>query len=220
MNIRVFSLSAMLVSIVSSCLAAADGDVIQWNFDSPQEITAKYNMDQVTVADGRLSGDVTWNPYVYLRLPAAEIDARKFTWLTIHMYSSDKADQLAIYYQSPDFPQSDHPKNHACMGGKFPIVKGWATYRLDLTKNNWSMTQTGEESKQWGGPSGRVSSLRIDPGNQANRWLAIDYVKLQTAEAGLQEGVTADPRGVARAAAFSAANYDRSRHKDFRFHRV
>ena len=110
--------------------------------------------------------------------PAAEIDARRFTWLTVRLYSSEKADLLDIYYQSPD--------ERWCLGGKFPILKGWATYCLDLTQNHWRETATGDVSKQWGGPSKRVSSLRIDPGNQADRWVAVDYVRLQTAAPGLQ----------------------------------
>lgn len=98
MYIRVHGLSAMLVAMAASFLALANGDVIQWNFDSPQEIVNMANMDHGAVANGLLSGAVTWDPNFYLGLPAAEIDARKFTWLTIRMYSSDKANLPASVY--------------------------------------------------------------------------------------------------------------------------
>ncbi len=46
-----------------------------------------------------------------------------------------------------------------------------------------------------------MRSLRIDPGNQANRWVAIDSVRLETPRPDLQEGVTVEPQGTARLAA-------------------
>ena len=168
----------------------AGAEEIRWDFNSDREVTAAVNIEPGLVVDGRLSGETTWDPYFFLRLPSKEIDAQRFTWLTVRLYSSEKADLLDIYYQSPD--------KHWCLGGKFPIRKGWATYCLDLTRNQWHETTTGDISKQWGGPSKRVSSLRIDPGNQAHRWVAVDYVRLQTAAPELHEGVVAEPRGTTR----------------------
>jgi hypothetical protein len=104
--------------------------------------------------------------------------------------SSDKADVLDVYYESPD--------GRWCLGGKFPIAKGWATYRLDLTKNSWWKTRSGDESRQWGGPSRRVRPLRSDPGNQADRWVAIDTVRLEPPAADFQEGVSVETQGTAR----------------------
>ena len=144
---------------------------------------------------GQIAGGRLWGRSLDRRDARAcgrGIDARQFTWLTVRMYSSEEADLLDVYYQSPD--------KRWCLGGKFPVAKGWATYRLDLAKNRWRETATGDESRQWGGPSRRVSTLRIDPGNQAGRWVAIDSVRLETAEPGLEEGVTLEPQGVARLA--------------------
>lgn len=87
------------------------------------------------MAEGHLSGQTTWDPHFSLRLPVREIEARRFTWLTVRLYSSEPADLLDIYYQSPD--------QRRCLGGKFPIVKGWATYCVDLTRNCWRKTTTG-----------------------------------------------------------------------------
>ena len=181
----------LIGGILIGLLGTAHGaETIEWNFDHPREVTGKVKIEPGHVTGGRLAGQAAWDPYVSLHVPVEGIDAAKFTWLTVRMYSSEKADLLDIYYQSPD--------KRWCLGGKLPVVKGWATYRMDLTKNRWRETQTGDVSKQWGGPSKRVSSLRIDPGNQAGRWVALDAVKLQPAAPGLEEGVIAEPRGTAK----------------------
>jgi len=172
---------------------AVSAESLVWEFDHRREIGGTANLLPGQIAHGHLSGQAAWDPYVWLRVPTEGIDARRFTWLTVRLYSSDKADVLDVYYESPD--------GRWCLGGKFPIAKGWATYRMDLTKNAWRETRTGDESRQWGGPSRRVRSLRIDPGNQANRWIAVDYVRLETPGPGLQEGVTVEPQGTARLAA-------------------
>ncbi len=192
------ALAALLLGAVPGlkplCLSA---DEIVWPMDNPREITGKTQLEPGLIAGGRLSGQTAWDPYVSLRVPSEGIDAQRFTLLTVRLYSSEKADLLDIYYQSPD--------QRWCLGGKLPIAAGWATYRVDLTKNRWRETRSGDESRQWGGPSRRVASLRIDPGNQAGRWIAIDEVKLETARPDFQEGVTAEPRGSARVTSAVAA---------------
>lgn len=178
-------------SILFGLLGTARGaESIEWKFDHPRELTNKVNLEPGQVIGGRVAGETAWDPYVSLHVPVEGLDAAKFTWLTVRLYSSEKADLLDVYYQSPD--------KRWCLGGKFPVAKGWAIYRMDLTKNRWRETTTGDASRQWGGPSKRVGSLRIDPGNQAGRWVAIDYVKLETAEPGLTEGVTVEPQGTAK----------------------
>lgn len=172
--------------------AVAEG--IRWAFDNPREVTQAVHIEPGRVSEGRLAGEVTWDPYVSLHLPPEGIDAKTYTWLTVRMYSSAPADVLDIYYESPD--------GLWCLGGKLPVAKGWATYRMDLARNRWRETRTGDESRQWGGPSGKVSSLRIDPGNQADRWVILDEVQLQPAGPGLEEGVVAEPRGKASVAVF------------------
>ncbi len=177
--------------LVFGLLRATHGaESFEWNFDHPREVIGKVNLEPGLVAEGRLAGETAWDPSVFLHVPVEGIDAARFTWLTVRMYSSEKADLLDVYYESPD--------NRWCLGGTLPVVQGWATYRMDLTKNRWRETQTGDASKQWGGPAKRVRALRIDPGNQARRWVALDYVKLQPATPGLEEGVTTEPRGTAK----------------------
>ena len=161
----------------------------QWSFDHANDVRGVSHIEPGRPASGVLAGQTTWDPIVGLRVPPEGIDAARYTWLTVRMYSSAKADVLDIYYQSPD--------GNWCLGGKLPIVQGWATYRMDLTRNAWRETRSSDSdaARQWGGPSKRVSMLRIDPGNQADRWIALDSVRLEQAGAGLEEGVTPEPRG-------------------------
>lgn len=176
--------------ITLACLRATlCAETFHWPMNAAAEVTQAVNIEPGRVIDGTLSGQVSWDPYVWLRLPAEGIDATRFHWLTVRMYSSTEADVLDIYYQSSD--------GHWCLGGKVPVARGWATYRIDLNENSWRETRTGDQSRQWGGPSKRVASLRIDPGNQADRWVIIDDVVLQTAETEFREGVAVEPRGTA-----------------------
>lgn len=182
---------ALLLLFVAIIVARpAPADVLHWPMDHALEIVSKAHFEPGQLAGGRFEGQVSWDPYVSLRLPAEGIDAAKLTWLTVRMYSSEKADVLDVYYESPD--------KHWCLGGRLPIVQGWAVYRMDLTKNHWRDTGTGESSKQWGGPSRRVQSLRIDPGNQSDRWVVLDDVRLEPAGPGQVEGVALEPRGTGR----------------------
>lgn len=185
--------SIFTVALLILAPHGAWAESIEWVFDHQREILGTANLRPGDIAQGHLSGQTAWDPYVTLRVPTEGIDARRFTWLTVRLYSSEKADLLDVYYQSPD--------KRWCLGGKFPVAKGWATYRFDLAKIRWRETATGDVSKQWGGPSKRVGTLRLDPGNQADRWVAIDYVRLETPRPELQEGVTVEPQAKGRLAA-------------------
>ncbi|MBM4045964.1 MAG: hypothetical protein FJ279_12675, partial [Planctomycetes bacterium] len=187
--------SVLLLGVLSGL-----ADAVEWTFDSPSEVVSTVNIEHGRVANGRLSGWTAWDPHFSLRVPKEGLDAAQLTWLTVRMYSSAEADVLDVYYGSPD--------GRWCLGGKLPIRRGWATYRLDLTKNHWRETRASADSKQWGGPSKRVNSFRLDPGNQENRYIMMDSVKLEPAslDASLRveslrpelvEGIMAEPRGTA-----------------------
>ncbi|MBM4086265.1 MAG: hypothetical protein FJ272_15890, partial [Planctomycetes bacterium] len=160
--------SVLLLGVLSGL-----ADAVEWTFDSPSEVVSTVNIEHGRVANGRLSGWTAWDPHFSLRVPKEGLDAAQLTWLTVRMYSSAEADVLDVYYGSPD--------GRWCLGGKLPIRRGWATYRLDLTKNHWRETRASADSKQWGGPSKRVNSFRLDPGNQENRYIMMDSVKLEPA---------------------------------------
>ncbi len=188
-------ISPIAVAVVLLISVASHADVV-WDFDDPAEVISIRNLDPNEIANGRFAGFSQWDPYVSLQVPEGGINADELTWLTVRLYSSAEADVLDIYYGSPD--------GRWCLGGVLPIHKGWATYRMDLTQNNWRETRTGEVSKQWGGPSKQVAAFRIDPGNQADRWIMIDSVRLQAAEAELEQGVVEEPMGTATLREFTA----------------
>lgn len=189
----------IFATILSSLLAgtfAHAGSGLEWNFDRPAEVIGTVNLEYGRVANGVLAGMSAWDPHFSLRLSKEGFDAGALTWLTVRMYSSAGADVLDVYYGSPD--------GRWCLGGKLPIRKGWATYRMDLTKIPWRETTTGESSKQWGGPAKRVNSFRLDPGNQVDRWIMIDRVSFDSAQPGWVEGCTVEPLGTAKLIAVHA----------------
>jgi hypothetical protein len=169
---------------------AIAADAIEWNFDRPTDVVSTVNIEYGRVANGVLAGSTAWDPHFSLRAPKEGFDARQLTWLTVRMYSSADADLLDVYYGNPD--------GRWCLGGKLRVRKGWATYRIDLSKNHWRETTAGDAAKQWGGPSKRVNAFRLDPGNQAERWIMMDRVRIEPAQPGFVEGVTAEPQGTAK----------------------
>ncbi len=179
--------ATMVACLLAACCSAWAAEPIEWNLDDPSQVVSVVNLEPGLAENGRLRGWSAWDPYAYFRLPEEGIDAEELSWLRVRLYSSAEADLLDIYYRSPD--------GRWCLGGKYPISKGWATYTVDLTRNNWRETRSGDVSKQWGGPSKRVSSFRIDPGNQAARWVMIDSVWLGPARPDLEEGIELEPRG-------------------------
>lgn len=186
-------LRAMMLSLglfLLALTAASAAPAIEWTLDRVTDVVNAPNMDPGRVDHGVVSGWTRWDPYVLLRLPQTPTDVTELTWLTVRLYSSAPADLLDIYYKADD--------GRWCLGGKLPIQQGWATYRVDLTQNDWRETTAGDASRQWGGVTKRIISFRIDPGNQANRWVMVDYVKLSAPEPGVEPGVTPEPFGQAR----------------------
>lgn len=184
-----------LLALVAASLApslAPAAETLAWSFDRPADLIASVNLESARVANGTLTGFSAWDPHVSLRLPKEGIDAKQLTWLSVRLYSSAPADVLDVYYGSPD--------GRWCLGGKLPIRQGWAVYRMDLRSNAWRETTTGKDSKQWGGPSQRVTAFRIDPGNQADRCIMVDFVRLEPEQPGFAEGVSGEPRGTAKQA--------------------
>lgn len=180
-----------LAAIISLACAATSVSAapIEWPMDDQSEVVSATNMSPGRVSGGRLVGISVWDPHFTVTLPKGGISATELTWLETRLYSSEPADLLDIYYRSAD--------GKWCLGGKLPVAKGWAVYRVDLTQNTWRETGTGPDSRQWGGPSKQVSSFRLDPGNEAGRTILVDYLKLTAKPAGAVEGVTVEPMGKA-----------------------
>ncbi|MEI6503165.1 MAG: hypothetical protein WCP21_19315, partial [Armatimonadota bacterium] len=175
--------------LLAATLSVASAAPVNWPMDDQSEIVNALNMEPCRVQNGRLMGATAWDPHFGLKIPREGFDPQALTWLETRLYSSAPADLLDIYYKSAD--------GRWCLGGKFPIARGWAVYRVDLTKNAWRETTTGDASRQWGGPSHQVSAFRLDPGNEAGRVVMADYVTLMPKPEGAVEGVTLEPTGQA-----------------------
>lgn len=156
-----------------------EAQALEWTFKNPEEVVSHTHFQWGAVAQGLFQGATEWDPYLYLRVPAEGIDARVFTQLTVRLYSSAPADALSIYYQAPN--------GQWALGKSWPVVAGWATYRVDLNRADWSEAGSAA-SQQWGGEEKRVLSFRLDPGNQEGRWIAVKEVRLEEARVGFVPG--------------------------------
>ncbi len=165
---------AALLCIVFTNGAVAD---VTWQFDHREEVQSFRNIDQGKIAAGLFAGRTAWDPYLFFALPDGELDAGTLHYLTVRMYSSAKADVLDVYYKCADGTWG--------LGATLPIQPGWCVYRVDLRTAGWHESSAPNAGRQWGGATKRIQSFRIDPGNQAGRWIVIDSVRL-----------TAKPTGV------------------------
>ncbi len=181
---------AMVAFLAALSLAAphAGATDLTWRLDARDGSVSLHQFSYSHAGSDGIRGSVVWDPFVYLRLPREGIDTTRMRYLEVRLYSSAPADMLDVYYQSPN-------GDWALLGGP-PIRRGWATYRMDLS------TMVGHEGAgsaswgRWGGSEHRAASFRLDPGNQADRWLAISSVRLT--DEPLADGVTEEPRGSLR----------------------
>lgn len=156
-------------------LTSAPATTLTWRFDSDDEVVNAPNVVSAKMTDGLFRGTTNWDPYIYLRLPQEGVDGREMTRLTLRLYSSAPADHVAVYYQCDD--------GRWALGQSHAIVRGLAEYRIDLTQLRYGGDVAPVEgSRQWGGVSGRIRTFRIDPGNEAGRWIALDEVRLAPAD--------------------------------------
>lgn len=183
-------MAASLALTLAALGVAGAAPAVEWTFDRASDVVSAHNIDPGRAEGGVVRGWTRWDPYIFLRLPQVPLDVSQLTWLTVRLYSSAPADILDIYYQTDD--------GRWCLGGSFGVQRGWATYHIDLNHCAWRETTTGEGSRQWGGVTKKLTQLRIDPGNQANRWVMLDYVKLSGPEPGVGHGVSPEPMGQAR----------------------
>jgi len=166
--------------------ASGRAAAMEWTFKNPEEVVSTEHFQRAEVRQGLFHGASEWDPYFYLRLPAQGLDARVFSQLTVRLYSSAPADALSIYYQAPN--------GQWALGQSWPIVAGWATYRVDLNQVDWGEAASAA-SRQWGGEEKRLLSFRLDPGNQEGRWIAVQEVRLEEPRGDFTPGCQPDPPG-------------------------
>jgi len=169
---------------VLTVLVPATAHALTWHLDSKDEVTHAPHVVNSKTTDGLFRGTTMWDPFVFFALPKGGIDGKSLTRLTLRLYSSTAADHIAVYYKCDD--------ERWALGTSHPVVQGLAEYRIDLKQLQYHGDASPlEGSRQWGGTSGRITTFRIDPGNQAGRWIAIDEVRLDPInEEPFEPGVT------------------------------
>ncbi|MCX6984461.1 MAG: hypothetical protein NT118_06865, partial [Lentisphaerae bacterium] len=149
-----------------------DPSKIRWEMNSGDELASTNNFDDVTYNDGEFSGKTKYDPSICLSLPTNEIDANDYKILKIRLYSSAMFSSLDVFYSSPN--------KEWCMGSAdVKIEQGWKEYVIDLNKVKWRAEEASSaNAAKWGGTTGKVSAVRIDPGNEADRIVKVDWVEL------------------------------------------
>lgn len=180
----------LIAAIAVVLVTAAWGD-LTWDFESPDELMSANHMEGGVVSNGTVFGQTTWDPYIFMRMPELGHNVSELPYLTVRMYSSEDADSLAVYYKCTDGLWG--------LGNTLPVKKGWAVYRADMREALWTESGMAAEARQWGGRNKQIIMLRIDPGNQAGRWVVVDRVTLSS-EPGGDLGVELEPRGTAQGA--------------------
>lgn len=173
-----FALSA-LMTILFAGSGFAEGErknEIRWEMDKEAEVAGVTNFKMFQVKDGEFTGTTKYDPFLCLVLPAGGISSKDFSFLRARIFSSEKADSVNIYYQSPNGDWST-------AGTGIPIVKGWGIYTVDLKNADWKNGDSNSpEAKKWGGREGKISIFRLDPGNEADRTVKIDWVQMDDKE--------------------------------------
>ena len=107
--------TAWLGSALAGMMLSQPSD-LRWDLDSARETTSVNNLAGASIAEGRLKGLTTWDPYVYLRLPEEGLEASEYRSLQLRLFSSAPADLLDIYYKTAG--------EYWCLGGSLPIKAG------------------------------------------------------------------------------------------------
>ncbi len=187
-------LIAIIALLAGASCGGASAAELAWRFGEAKDVTAADNFTYSQVGDGYFRGSVRWDPYLYLNVPADGFDAKTLHYLEVRLYSSAPADLLDVYYKATNGDWG--------LMGKFPIKRGWATYRMDMSTLSAHEFNGSRLSKSWGGAEQRIISFRLDPGNEGDRWVLLSHVRLT--DEPLSEGVSEEPLGTMEAPSIQA----------------
>ncbi len=145
---------------------------IKWEMNSNDELESVNNFEYSSFENGEFSGKTKYDPCIFLKLPAKEINSSDYNILKVRLYSSATFDFLDFFYSSPN--------KEWCIGAAdVKVEQGWKEYTIDLTNVKWRAAEASSaDAAKWGGTTGKVSGLRIDPGNEAGRIVKVDWVEL------------------------------------------
>ena len=168
----------------SDLLRLARGDSpFRFEFDSPLDgfVGRRRGLEQVRVADGVLDAvSADDDPFFHLDLDRRPIDARLWSSFSARV-RCDRDGLLQLHFESLG------EDGVVVEGPVLPIeADGWREIRLDLAACEWQALRFGaggavteRTPTRWGGKSGVVTELRIDPVSEAGVAFALDWVRLE-----------------------------------------
>lgn len=130
-----------------------------WHFDDPAELVRGHGLSGFTWAGGTVSGKGQ-DPYFYLNLEGRSIDAERFTGIRLRLRSENE-NALRLFHQ-----QGRRDQIHA--SELIPLAAGWQMLTLSLPALDWHTKDLADPDapapdSSWGGETGVVTALRIDP---------------------------------------------------------
>jgi hypothetical protein len=165
-KITVFLLACISVA------RAQDAPDLRWQFADKSSLASTSNLQDITFGAEGMKAQTEFDPFFYLALPEKEINAKVYRYLSVQLYSSEPANNLAVYYQSP--------KGNWGLGSTpLPVQKGWHQYNVDMeTQPVWAKSADAAATPVWGGTEKLINKLRLDPGDEKGREIRVREVVL------------------------------------------
>jgi hypothetical protein len=164
-----------IIGVVVCCFGRAGAQEtpdLRWQFADKTSVTDTSNLQDVTFGKDGMKAQTEFDPFFYLALPQKEINAKQYRYLSVQLYSSEPANNLAIYYKSPN-------GNWGLASTPFPVEKGWHQYVVDMeTQAQWAKSADAAATPVWGGTEKLIDKLRLDPGDDKGREIKIREVVL------------------------------------------
>jgi len=153
---------------------AQDSLNLRWQFSQESSIESTSHLQNVIFSHDGMEATTEFDPYFFLALPKNPIDAKQYHYLSVELYSSEAANNLAVYYKSPN-------GNWGLGSTPFPVQKGWHQYVMDMEKQaRWAKSTDAAASPVWGGTEKLINKLRLDPGDEKGREIKVREVILST----------------------------------------
>jgi hypothetical protein len=162
----------------SLCIALGGDTPFRWEMNSPHEmdLASSAGTGPVTLSGGVLSfTSQSSDPYIFLRLEKQHIPSAEFPRLRFRIRPS-KATKLAFYFWTEG-------EDRAARCTLVDLRPGWQERVLALDRLDYHFEPGGEKTR-WGGMSGAVRALRIDPGMAPGVRFDLDFVRMERREGG------------------------------------
>ncbi len=164
---------ARLRSEARADLAAPEGtDRFDWEMDSAGETCPEISsgLSAPEAESGRLSFiSLDSDPYFFPDLNNRRISSWRFETLTIRIFSSLPSCLQVFFWEA----ESRNPAG----SDPVPTEKGWQT--IDINLQSAAFRYAGDARPvRWGGESGQISTLRIDPASAPGIAISLDFARL------------------------------------------